>query len=210
MTNEIYTFVCEPNECDALVEFIPSDGFGFPNGEVKMTCACGRQMNWISARISPTNEKEKEMQDIQYDVNATMLVRTTDYTTGVTTDVPVTPLDVETMRRKINNLETRLASHEKMITQIKENLTYAGWYMSSVDKEDVLADLCSIVGHEPIAVLRFSATITVEGSVEVPLSEAEDYDLRYDLQDDLTVESNNFNLGINSYYVEDIVNQEWE
>jgi hypothetical protein len=210
MTNEIYTFVCEPNECDALVEFIPSDGFGFPNGEVKMTCACGRQMNWISARISPTNEKEKEMQDTQYDVNATMLVRTTDYTTGVTTDVPVTPLDVETMRRKINNLETRLASHEKMITQIKENLTYAGWYMSSVDKEDVLADLCSIVGHEPIAVLRFSATITVEGSVEVPLSEAEDYDLRYDLQDDLTVESNNFNLGINSYYVEDIVNQEWE
>jgi hypothetical protein len=210
MTNEIYTFVCEPNECDALVEFIPSDGFGFPNGEVKMTCACGRQMNWISARISPTNEKEKEMQDTQYDVNATMLVRTTDYTTGVITDVPVTPLDVETMRRKINNLETRLASHEKMITQIKENLTYAGWYMSSVDKEDVLADLCSIVGHEPIAVLRFSATITVEGSVEVPLSEAEDYDLRYDLQDDLTVESNNFNLGINSYYVEDIVNQEWE
>jgi hypothetical protein len=210
MTNEIYTFVCEPNECDALVEFIPSDGFGFPNGEVKMTCACGRQMNWISARISPTNEKEKEMQDTQYDVNATMLVRTTDYTTGVITDVPVTPLDVETMRRKINNLETRLASHEKMITQIKENLTYAGWYMSSVDKEDVLSDLCSIVGHEPIAVLRFSATITVEGSVEVPLSEAEDYDLRYDLQDDLTVESNNFNLGINSYYVEDIVNQEWE
>jgi hypothetical protein len=210
MTNEIYTFVCEPNECDALVEFIPSDGFGFPNGEVKMTCACGRQMNWISARISPTNEKEKEMQDTRYDVNATMLVRTTDYTTGVTTDVPVTPLDVETMQRKINNLETRLTYHEKMITQIKENLTYAGWYMSSVDKEDVLADLCSIIGHEPIAVLRFSANITVEGSVEVPLSEAEDYDLRYDLQDDLTVESNNFNLGINSYYVEDIVNQEWE
>lgn len=157
--------------------------------------------------IQPTNEKEKQM---EYNVDATMLVRTTDYTTGVTTDVPVTPLDVETMRRKINNLETRLASHEKMITQIKENLTYAGWYKPSTDKEDILADLCSIVGHEPVATLRFSATITVEGSVDVPLSEVDDYDLRYDLNDDLTVDSHNGNMEIDSYYVDDIVNQEWE
>lgn len=160
--------------------------------------------------IQPTNEKEKKMQDMQYDVNATMLVRTTDYTTGVITDVPVTPLDVETMRRKINNLETRLTYHEKMITQIKENLTYAGWYKPSTDKEDILADLCSIVGHEPVATLRFSATITVEGSVDVPLSEVDDYDLRYDLNDDLTVDSHNGNMEIDSYYVDDIVNQEWE
>jgi hypothetical protein len=162
------------------------------------------------ATIQPINEKEKKMQDMQYDVNATMLVRTTDYTTGVITDVPVTPLDVETMRRKINNLETRLTYHEKMITQIKENLTYAGWYKPSTDKEDILADLCSIVGHEPVATLRFSATITVEGSVDVPLSEVDDYDLRYDLNDDLTVDSHNGNMEIDSYYVDDIVNQEWE
>jgi hypothetical protein len=157
--------------------------------------------------IQPTNEKEKQM---EYNVDATMLVRTTDYTTGVITDVPVTPLDVETMRRKINNLETRLTYHEKMITQIKENLTYAGWYKPSTDKEDILADLCSIVGHEPVATLRFSATITVEGSVDVPLSEVDDYDLRYDLNDDLTVDSHNGNMEIDSYYVDDIVNQEWE
>ncbi len=157
--------------------------------------------------IQPTNEKEKQM---EYNVDATMLVRTTDYTTGVITDVPVTPLDVETMRRKINNLETRLTYHEKMITQIKENLTYAGWYKPSTDKEDILADLCTIVGHEPVATLRFSANITVEGTVEVPLSEVEDYDLRYNLNDDLTIESNNFNLEVDSYYVEDIVNEEWE
>ena len=160
--------------------------------------------------IQPTNEKEKKMEDTRYDVNATMLVRTTDYTTGVTTDVPVTPLDVETMRRKINNLETRLTAHENMITQIKENLTYAGWYMSSVDKEEILTDLCTIVGHKPTATLTFSANITVEGTVEVPLSEVDEYDLRYNLQDDLIVESNNFNLELDSYHVEDIVNEEWE
>jgi hypothetical protein len=157
--------------------------------------------------IQPTNEKEKQM---EYNVDATMLVRTTDYTTGETKDISVTALDVETMRRKINNLETRLTYHEKMITQIKDNITLGGWYSESTNKEDVLSDLCSIVNHSPVATLRFSTTITVEGSVEVPLSEVDDYDLRYDLNDDLTIDSHNGNMEIDSYYVEDIVNQEWE
>ena len=43
-----YTFTCDPEECDALVEFTARDGFGFPLGEMKMKCACGRMMNYIS------------------------------------------------------------------------------------------------------------------------------------------------------------------
>ena len=43
-----YTFVCDPDECDALVEFTVRDDFGFPLGEVKMKCPCGRFLNYIS------------------------------------------------------------------------------------------------------------------------------------------------------------------
>ena len=43
-----YTFVCDPDECDALVEFTARDGFGFPLGVVKMYCPCGRMLNYIS------------------------------------------------------------------------------------------------------------------------------------------------------------------
>jgi hypothetical protein len=43
-----YTFVCDPDECDALVEFTARDGFGFPLGSVEMTCPCGRKLNYIS------------------------------------------------------------------------------------------------------------------------------------------------------------------
>jgi hypothetical protein len=43
-----YTFVCDPDECDALVEFTVRDGFGFPLGEVKMKCPCGRFLNYIT------------------------------------------------------------------------------------------------------------------------------------------------------------------
>ena len=42
-----YTFVCDPDECDALLEFTARDGFGFPLGSVKMNCPCGRKMAYI-------------------------------------------------------------------------------------------------------------------------------------------------------------------
>ena len=45
-----YTFVCDPDLCDTLVEVTCVTGFDFPNGEVKMKCPCGREMNYISAR----------------------------------------------------------------------------------------------------------------------------------------------------------------
>jgi len=43
-----YTFVCDPDECDSLLEFTARDGFGFPNGEVAMKCPCGRKMVYVS------------------------------------------------------------------------------------------------------------------------------------------------------------------
>ena len=43
-----YTFVCDPDECDALVEFTVRDDFGFPLGVVAMNCPCGRKLNYIS------------------------------------------------------------------------------------------------------------------------------------------------------------------
>ena len=43
-----YTFVCDPDECDALVEFTARDDFGFPLGVVEMKCPCGRMLNYIS------------------------------------------------------------------------------------------------------------------------------------------------------------------
>lgn len=44
---ETYTFTCDPDECDSLIEFTSRDGYGFPSGQVSMKCPCGRQMNYI-------------------------------------------------------------------------------------------------------------------------------------------------------------------
>jgi len=32
-----YTFVCDPDECDCLIELTSSDGFGFPSGVMELT-----------------------------------------------------------------------------------------------------------------------------------------------------------------------------
>jgi hypothetical protein len=43
-----YIFVCDPDECDALLEFTARDGYDFPLGSVEMKCPCGRKMAWIT------------------------------------------------------------------------------------------------------------------------------------------------------------------
>jgi hypothetical protein len=69
MTNELvsskYTFVCDPDECDSLIELTSSDGFGFPSGVTTLTCPCGRKTTLLSvehATITPTTTKEDKME----------------------------------------------------------------------------------------------------------------------------------------------------
>jgi hypothetical protein len=69
MTNELisskYTFVCDPGECDSLIELTSSDGFGFPSGVTRLTCPCGRETTLLSvehATIQPTTTEEVKME----------------------------------------------------------------------------------------------------------------------------------------------------
>jgi hypothetical protein len=65
-----YTFVCDPNECDSLIELTSSDGFGFPSGVTELTCPCGRKTTLLSvehATIQPTNQTKEETMEITTD-----------------------------------------------------------------------------------------------------------------------------------------------
>lgn len=44
-----YSFVCDPDECDTLIEVTCKLTFDFPSGEVRMTCPCGRVMSWVGS-----------------------------------------------------------------------------------------------------------------------------------------------------------------
>jgi hypothetical protein len=57
-----YTFVCDPDECDTLIELTCND-FGFPSGVMQVTCPCGRSCQILSvedATIPPINQTKEE------------------------------------------------------------------------------------------------------------------------------------------------------
>jgi hypothetical protein len=69
-----YTFVCDPDECDTMIELTTSDGFGFPSGVTQLTCPCNRQMSYLGCTIQPNNErKEMETNTVPYSYDANTL-----------------------------------------------------------------------------------------------------------------------------------------
>lgn len=155
-------------------------------------------------------EEATTVTDNMYNPHALIALRRIEKETSENKYVLYKATELETVLNHNNLLEQRLASQEKQLGQIIDNLTRDGWYNPNTEKEDVLRDLCEILGHSPVATLNFTATISVSGSVEVPLDEVEDFDIRYFVGDNLSVDSNDFTMDVNSWDVDDIDSQDWE
>ena len=114
---------------------------------------------------------------------------------------------------KMNELEYELDSYRRQterlneaqskINQIIDNLSADGWYNPNTEKSEVLNDLCEILGHEPKQSVTITATVNVEVTYDIPLEDVEDFDARYFLQDNLTIDSYNGDVIIESFDVED-------
>ena len=104
---------------------------------------------------------------------------------------------------RIKQLSSRLEAQEKQIGLVLNNLTSDGWYSGSVEKSEVLSDLCDIFGYEAKQTIRMTATVTVEVNYDCPLDEIEDFDAKYFLQDVLTVDAYNGDTMVESFDVTD-------
>ncbi len=205
------TYVCNSDTCDAWLEITTKNNI-IPRQPV--TCPCGTTPNLVSeadATITTPNEKEQQMQDIQltklsndYQVEALEFKPN-----GETVTHYLTKADINEIFRKKQFTESFLKSANMQIQNVLDKLCAHGWYDSNVTKEKILEDLCYIFSHEAKATLNWSATIRVEGSTDVLLSEVDSFDLRYFINDELSVDSNNGDTEINTYYVEDIDEEEW-
>ena len=229
-----YTYVCDPDECDSLVEYTCGDTFGFPSGDVRnFTCPCGRNMQLVSvepATIQPTNERNE--MNTEYNPNALVTVK--KIVDGESTYETIKVVDLEGMlfvnptidvieslpngehithqmkRTDIMELfrikqyrEARLASQESQIGQVLNNMTAEGWYNPNYEKQQVLEDLCEIFGYEPKQEIRITGTLNFDVRYDCPLTEIEDFDARYFLQDVLTLDSYNGDVVVDTFDVED-------
>jgi len=210
MTNELvsskYTFVCDPDECDSLIELTSSDGFGFPSGVTELTCPCGRKTTLVSvehATIAPsTQTKEEPMEEST--VTTTPIPESYNSNLLVTYKVIRGYSDAEYATDKVASIEwdlhngrqsqKRVTTLLSQIDAVKEIICEA--YADSGD-QDTLREIAEALSIELIKEVEFTASIEVTGTYSFNILENDyDMDLESEVTDALFADSNNGNIEI--------------
>ena len=192
-----YTFVCDPDECDSLVELTTVDGFGFPNGVVENTCPCGRKMSYIGATTlsSQTTTKEETMSEttigsdafhspaVEYNPDLLVTYKVIkgysdpEYTTSKVTSLEWDLHNGRQSQKTASMLQGKIDNAKDIIAEA---------YADSSD-QDTLRSIAEALGIELTRTIEFTCSIEVSGTVEVDL--LEDYELEDDIADNLYVDS---------------------
>jgi hypothetical protein len=215
MTNELvsskYTFVCDPNECDCLIELTSSDGFGFPSGVTELTCPCGRKTTLVSVEHatipytdSPIPTKEETMEETTIGSDATHSPAV-EYNPNqlVTYKIIHGYSDPEYATAKVASLEWDLHNARQSqktngvlnnrISLVKDIITEA--YADSSDQETLQA-IAEALDIQLTREVEWSATIEVSGTLTIDLLEDSDVDVESEIYDNLYVESQNGQIEI--------------
>ena len=210
MTNELvstkYTFACDPDNCDVLIELTSSDGFGFPSGVMEITCPCGRKPILLSvetATIQPTNQtKEEKMEETT--TPAVTVPDTYNANLLVTYKVIRGYSDAEYATDKVASIEwdlhngresqKRVSLYLSKIDAVKEIICEA--YADSGD-QDTLREIAEALDIELIKEVQFTASVEVSGTYSFNILENDyDMDLESEVTDALYADSNNGNIQI--------------
>lgn len=197
-----YTFVCDPDNCDALLEFTARDGFDFPNGVVQITCPCGRQMQYISATIQPpTNERNKmETTPVKEDL-INMWRQELELTYG--NEITELKNQLSALQNKYDYVYSQSSSDKnKFYTKENQLRTYLiENYEDLADHAEYIAEIFDIQLSRDVT---YSVQMTATVTVSVPLGEdGEDI-----LRDSLYIDANHGDVVIDDYDVEEI-NEEY-
>jgi hypothetical protein len=208
MTNELvsskYTFVCDPDECDCLIELTSSDGFGFPSGVTELTCPCGRKTTLVSvvnATIAPTTQtKEEKMEDATISTtvpdtyNPNLLVTykvIRGYSDAEYATDKVTSIEWDLHNSRTNSKTVQVLNSK--IDTVKDIITEA--YADSDDQETLRA-IAEALDIELTRTVEWSASIEVSGTIELDLLAGYDTDIESEITDALFADSNNGNIQI--------------
>jgi hypothetical protein len=211
MTNELvsskYTFVCDPDECDSLIELTSSDGFGFPSGVTELTCPCGRKttlLSVVNATITPSNQTKEETMETTtktlaelFDIHAKMIVKST--TTGELEYLEVSPYDVNCYLTDNAYYQKKSKKFDSAVEDIKAIILDS--YADS-DDQDTLRAIAEALEIKLTKTVEWSATMYVSGSMEVDL--LEDFDLDSELSEQLQVSAWSGDIEVEDYSVDDV------
>ena len=182
-----YTFACDPEECDTLIE-VTCDNYGFPSGVMQLTCPCGRVLQVLSvadATIpSSTTTKEETMESMETTQALAlqeMIQKKDEY--------------IARLQNQISMDSTRIGLYTNSVNSLKEYLVEN--YNELEMHADSIADIFDISLKREVTVnfvIHASATVEVEPGFDVE-------DL---ITDNVFVDANHGDIVIDDYSVEDV------
>jgi hypothetical protein len=208
LVSSIYTFVCDPDECDCLIQLTSSDGFGFPSGVTELTCPCGRKTTLVSvehARIPSITQTKGNTMDGMTTENLPLsdsekynpdLLVTYKVLNGYS-DATYATDKVRNIEWDLHNSRTNskaVSAHQSKIDLVKEIIT-AQWEDS--EDQDTLQAIAEALDIELVREIQWSASIEVRGTISVNLLEDTHFDLQSEIEDALYADSHNGNIEVN-------------
>ena len=206
LVSSVYTFVCDPDECDCLIQLTSSDGFGFPSGVTQLTCPCGRNTTLVSvehATITPSNQTKGNTMDGMTTENLPLSGAEKYNPDLLVTYKVIRGFSDETYETdKVRNIEWELhnsrlnskavSALQNKIGTVKDIISEA--YADS-DDQDTLRAIAEALDIPLVKEIEWSATIEVSGTITVDLLEG-DVDVEQEIYDNLYVESQNGNVEV--------------
>ena len=148
------------------------------------------QMSSPSATIGQLNKGEQ----METTMTADQLIQEN---AGLKTTLSDTMNHVEYQRNKINELQSK-------VNKIIDNLTEDYWFNPNTDSETILSDICDILDYEPKKEISFTATFTVSGRYDIPMTDVEDFDLEAFLADTMSIDAYNGDVVIDDWSLESV------
>ena len=202
-----YTYACDPNECDSLIEFTCKDDFGFTSGSVtNITCPCGRNPNLLSvepATILPITEKKEETMEtaiLNYNPNLLVTYKKIDgdevsYPTEKVVDIEYA---LDQSRRNYKNLTEKQNVWFRKESQLRTLLEEV--YADS-SEQDVLAQIAEIFDVPLTKEIEVTAYVRVDLTIEVDMADG-DYDIESLVSDNLNVDSYGGEISVTNFDIE--------
>jgi len=213
MTNELvsskYTFACDPEECDVLIELTSSDGFGFPSGVVQITCPCGRKPTLLSVEhgtILPITTTKEDKMETPFNVTIEPMeikpqVMTLDW---VENDVVTTKTYTESDIRHIVWLNKNFTNKQNEWFKKESQLrTFIHDNFENSEDQESLVEIAEMFDIPLTKEVEVTIWVRVDATVEVELSGGDSFDaVEQFVSDNLTVDSYGSEMSVNNFEVE--------
>jgi hypothetical protein len=145
---------------------------------------------------------ETQDQEVPVHYNPNQLVTYKVIDNGNTTYPTDKVTQIEYALEQARRTTDRANRLQSKINQIIDNMTEEYWYNPNTDSETILNDLCEILEFNPVKTIDFTASVSINGSIEIPLSDYEDFDLNDYVFENLSIDTHTGSMEVNGFDVD--------